>query len=180
MTARKAISKRVRFEVFKRDRFTCQYCGAHPPGVLLHIDHITAVASGGTNEIDNLITACEPCNAGKGARALTDVPKSLQDKAVEIAEREAQLEGYQSILDAKRERIESEMWQIADTLEPGSPERGFNRANLQSIRVFIERLGFHEVLNAAEIATARFPRFGNKTFRYFCGVCWKKIKDGGS
>lgn len=45
--ARKAISKKTRFEVFKRDRFTCQYCGATPPGVLLHIDHIHPVAEGG-------------------------------------------------------------------------------------------------------------------------------------
>jgi len=35
-----AISKRDRFEVFKRDKFTCQYCGKAAPDVVLHIDHI--------------------------------------------------------------------------------------------------------------------------------------------
>ena len=62
-TTRKGISKKTRFDVFKRDLFACQYCGAHPPGVLLHVDHIVAVASGGTNDKDNLVTACQPCNA---------------------------------------------------------------------------------------------------------------------
>ncbi len=37
MARKKAgISKRLRFEVFKRDGFVCQYCGNHPPAVVLH------------------------------------------------------------------------------------------------------------------------------------------------
>jgi hypothetical protein len=69
---RKAISKRVRFEVFKRDSFTCQYCGCKAPEVILWIDHIVPVAKGGKNDILNLVTACEPCNAGKSAKLLSD------------------------------------------------------------------------------------------------------------
>ena len=41
---RVAISKRLRFEVFKRDRFECQYCGQTPPAVILHCDHIIPVS----------------------------------------------------------------------------------------------------------------------------------------
>jgi len=72
--ARKALSKSTRFEVFKRDHFTCQYCGAQPPGVVLVIDHIHPIAAGGSNEMDNLTTACEPCNQGKSAKLLSKVP----------------------------------------------------------------------------------------------------------
>jgi len=50
------MSKRLRFEVFKRDRFVCQYCGGQPPEVILVVDHIEPVAGGGANSIDNLIT----------------------------------------------------------------------------------------------------------------------------
>lgn len=35
-----AISKRVRFDVFKRDSFKCQYCGKSAPDVILEVDHI--------------------------------------------------------------------------------------------------------------------------------------------
>ena len=63
MSDRKPISDRVRFQVLKRDRFTCQYCGKS--GVELEVDHITPVAKGGTNDIGNLITACKSCNRGK-------------------------------------------------------------------------------------------------------------------
>ncbi len=70
--ARKAISKKVRFEVFKRDAFTCQYCGAKSPDAILVVDHIKPVFTGGGNDITNLNTACQPCNAGKGATELYD------------------------------------------------------------------------------------------------------------
>jgi hypothetical protein len=63
---RKPISKSLRFSVLRRDGFTCRYCGAKPPEVVLHLDHVLAVANGGTNEESNLVTACLPCNLGKG------------------------------------------------------------------------------------------------------------------
>ena len=57
VSKRKTIPKTVRFEVFKRDKFTCQYCGQMAPDVILEIDHIKPVAEGGENDILNLITA---------------------------------------------------------------------------------------------------------------------------
>jgi hypothetical protein len=69
---RKSTGKRLRFEVFKRDHFTCQYCGAQPPDVVLVVDHITPVSAGGDNDPTNLISACEPCNQGKSDKPLGD------------------------------------------------------------------------------------------------------------
>lgn len=65
---REPISKSLRFEVFKRDGFACQYCGAKAPKAVLHADHIQPVAAGGRSRISNLVTACEACNLGKGDR----------------------------------------------------------------------------------------------------------------
>lgn len=72
---RTPISKKLRFEVLKRDSFTCQYCGSKAPDVILHVDHIKSVATGGIGEIINLITSCADCNLGKG-------PRNLNDKSV--------------------------------------------------------------------------------------------------
>src|SRR5262249_35183563 len=66
----RTISPSLRFEVFRRDGSTCQYCGRRAPHVVLHVDHVKAVAIGGTNDPDNLIAACSVCNIGKGARSL--------------------------------------------------------------------------------------------------------------
>jgi 5-methylcytosine-specific restriction endonuclease McrA len=72
MAERISIKKQVRFEVFKRDKFTCQYCGKKAPDVVLNVDHIKPVANGGDNNIINLITSCFDCNNGKSSRELSD------------------------------------------------------------------------------------------------------------
>lgn len=77
---RTPIPKKLRFEVFKRDSFKCQYCGKSAPEVVLHVDHIKPVAEGGTDEITNLITACDDCNLGKGARKLDDSSVVVKQK----------------------------------------------------------------------------------------------------
>lgn len=48
---RKPISKMLRFEVFKRDSFTCQYCGNMAPDIILEVDHINPVKNGGNKDI---------------------------------------------------------------------------------------------------------------------------------
>lgn len=68
--SRKPISKKLRFEVFKRDSFICQYCGKSAPSVVLEVDHIEPVSKGGTNDILNLVTSCFDCNNGR--RRLSD------------------------------------------------------------------------------------------------------------
>jgi len=150
--------------------------------VLLHADHIIPVRDGGEADIDNLITSCEGCNLGKGATPLSVMPQSLSEKAAQVAEREAQIAGYSEIMEAKRERLEDEMWRVADTLHENASNDGFAKADLLSIKRFIERLGFYEVLEAADIAHLKKPFSDNQRWKYFCGVCWKKIRDaeGGS
>lgn len=173
---RVGLSTKTRFEIFKRDLFACQYCGAHPPQVLLHVDHIVPVAEGGGNETENLVTACEPCNLGKGARQLSSAPESLASKASRIAEAEAQLKGYQEIARKRVERIEDEMWEVAEVLWPGSSQKGANRSDLRSIKTFVEKLGVVDVLDLAEIARAAKPYGGNRMWLYFCGCCWRAIR----
>lgn len=62
---RKYMSNRIRFKVFKRDNFTCQYCGRIAPTVILEVDHINPISNGGDEYITNLITSCYDCNRGK-------------------------------------------------------------------------------------------------------------------
>lgn len=64
--------KWIRILVFERDDWTCQYCGKRRAQALLQVDHIVPIASGGSNKMFNLVTACQPCNTGKGA---TNLPR---------------------------------------------------------------------------------------------------------
>jgi hypothetical protein len=72
MADRKNISKKTRFEVFKRDGFKCLYCGKSAPDVVLVIDHIEPVSKGGADQILNYATSCVDCNAGKSDRRIND------------------------------------------------------------------------------------------------------------
>lgn|SRR5574340_52982 len=66
--SRSGISSSVRWQVFARDSFTCNYCGRKPPQVVLEADHKISVANGGSDDIENLVTSCADCNRGKGAK----------------------------------------------------------------------------------------------------------------
>ncbi len=59
------ISPRLRFEILKRDHFTCQYCGRKPPEVELEVDHVEPYSKTKDSSPENLITACKECNRGK-------------------------------------------------------------------------------------------------------------------
>ena len=55
----------TRFNVFLRDRFTCQYCGTRED---LTFDHVIPRSKGGQTTWNNVVAACAPCNLRKGDR----------------------------------------------------------------------------------------------------------------
>ena len=61
------VSKRARYEVLRRDDFTCRYCRSKDGE--LHVDHVTPVSLGGSDHPDNLVAACKDCNLGKASSA---------------------------------------------------------------------------------------------------------------
>jgi hypothetical protein len=65
---RVGIGPKLRHEIFLRDNFTCQHCGASPrkdQSVIIEVDHIVPVSKGGANDKSNLQTLCDVCNSGK-------------------------------------------------------------------------------------------------------------------
>jgi hypothetical protein len=171
---RKPIGKKLRFEVFKRDGFTCQYCGSHPPSAVLNIDHIEPVALGGGNDIDNLITACSCCNSGKGATPLSKKVDSIKDKHAILIEANNQLMGYQETVRVIDQTRTHESLVVASVFSDYFDGWMINDSLIPDIKQFVKKLGFHEVKEAMEIACSRKDR--NTAFRYFCGICWNKIR----
>jgi hypothetical protein len=106
------------------------------------------------------------------------VPRTLAEKAEEIKERETQLLGYREVVQQQTDRIEDDMWRVADDLVKDASTNGMNRDWLREIKTFNERLPLHVVIDAAELAYARRPFSDRQRFKYFCGICWNKIREG--
>jgi 5-methylcytosine-specific restriction endonuclease McrA len=56
----------TRYNVFLRDRFTCQYCQERLPAAKLTFDHVVPRSRGGATSWENVVAACGPCNTAKG------------------------------------------------------------------------------------------------------------------
>ena len=65
---RSTLPKSLRHKILKRDRYTCQACGARAPDVELEVDHKIPISRGGKDEESNLTTLCKDCNRGKRDR----------------------------------------------------------------------------------------------------------------
>lgn len=165
MTERKAVSKTLRFEVFKRDSFTCQYCGRKAPDIVLEIEHVHPVSLGGDNDIMNLVTSCEDCNDGKGARP-------LDDNAV-VEKKRRQLERLQE----RREQIDMMMqWQeglrgvdthAVDRLvtyfcESARWAHGLNENGRAEFRKLLAKFSLEEILQSIEISTRQYIEIDEK------------------
>lgn len=111
-----AVSHRTRFEVFKRDNFTCQYCGRITPEVILEVDHIIARAAGGSDDMINLRTSCYDCNRGKSDIPLNELTtgEDPHDRAILLLERERQLREYNEVLRVINERTENDYWPLQE------------------------------------------------------------------
>ena len=67
----------TRFNVFLRDKFSCQYCGNKNE---LTFDHLLPRSRGGKTDWDNVVTSCSGCNVQKGGRLLKSSGMILQQK----------------------------------------------------------------------------------------------------
>jgi len=73
--------KLTRREVFRRDNYTCQYCGRRD--ISLTVDHILPKHLGGQHVWTNVVAACPGCNHRKGGRRLDEVHMSLLKVPIE-------------------------------------------------------------------------------------------------
>jgi hypothetical protein len=179
-----AIAKRLRYEVLRRDGHTCYYCGAKAPEVKLVVDAVVPEALGGSHKDPaNLRAACEPCNSGKtssspdaplvaavaadAARWARAMAVAQQAMLAEIDARKADQEQFRQWWDS---------WGYGDgdsrTLIPKDPNWR------QSVDQLVAAgLPLAILKNCIEIAMSRQSIRPEATFRYMCGVAWKKLTE---
>lgn len=162
MTTRQSIGPKLRFEVFKRDSFTCQYCGSKAPEVVLQVDHIHPVAEGGDADIMNLVTSCQTCNGGKGARLLSDasVVEKQRAQIEELEERRQQLEMMLQWRDGLRDLDEAQIDAVSRSVAERTNLQP-NAAGRMDIRRWIKKYGVEEVIVAADESFIHHMQWGS-------------------
>lgn len=166
---RKAISKRVRFEVFKRDSFKCQYCGKCAPDVVLHVDHIDPVSNGGDNEIMNLVTACVDCNLGKSDKALDDSSaiERQRKQLEELNERREQIELMLEWRNALKDMDEDVVSYVVDAIEDSMNGHTVNDSGRAHVRKWLKTFSTEELIYAIDQSSNRFLRSGEEDYQGF-------------
>lgn len=172
-----AITKKMRFDIFKRDCFTCQYCGGTPPKVVLEIDHIHPKSKGGDNKEDNYLTSCFDCNRGKSNRSLTNIPQTLKERTSVLKEKSTQMQEYNKFMSIIQKQKEKAIDRICVPYEAKFPD--YTLADIfkeTTLSMFLNKLNEEEIIEAMQIACSRFNTSYN-IVKYFCGICWTKIRE---
>lgn len=168
-----AVSKRLRYEVLRRDNYTCRYCGASAPEVKLTVDHVTPVALGGSDEPTNLVSACGPCNFGKSSSS-PDAPL-VEDVAQDalrfvralalVADRRTEEREY-------RERLLLEISNDWFTYTRNGPLPDNWEYTIVSLHT--AGLCYFDMEELIKM-TAKTPLVKDQ-WRYFCGCAWNRIR----
>ncbi len=177
-----AVSKRLRYEILRRDNHTCRYCGASAPDVPLRVDHVTPVALGGTDTPDNLVASCEPCNNGKSSATVDSTlvanvsddalrwAAAMEQAAENLREQETPKLEYRDAFLAEWNR-----WHLGkdDDKKVPLPEdwkQAMDRFRVAGIPTWM----WAGIVDAAMTNQKVTPE---NTFRYVCGIAWNKVTE---
>jgi len=162
MNERKSIGKGLRFDIFRRDQFTCRYCGRRPPEVVLEVDHLVPIAQGGENSEPNLVTSCDECNRGKSAKSLVGAPPSadIDPAFLEIEQEAAEMRRYLRAKEGRDAALEEVVRELDIAWCEAAGTDWYPSALPHWIRIFGP-----EMVEKALLATApkwRFGKFGTR------------------
>lgn len=177
-TKRKSLSKKTRFEVFKRDSFKCQYCGACAPEAILVVDHIDPLSKDGADDMMNYITACQPCNAGKSDRVLGDNTAIQKQKGQldELNERREQIEMMLKWRDGLKDIDSFQMEIVSDAWSETAVGWHLNEKGLKTAKSYVKKHGLAAVLEAIEKAGEVYVKVvDDKATQESVELAWSKV-----
>lgn len=168
---RQSIGKKLRFEIFARDNFTCRYCGLQSDQVRLVIDHVIPVCKGGTNEPENLATCCEPCNQGKSGTPINKITTSESHRLALAQEMRDQLETIRAAKRASKARQDLRQ-EVCNYICEARGVESVRKIDLNVFCSLVQRHGANNVFRWIDIAAARLKpsQSSNDFLRYVCGI----------
>lgn len=179
MTERKSLTKKIRFEVFKRDNFKCQYCGCSAPDKVLEVDHMIPISKNGTNDMLNLVTSCFDCNRGKSNNLISD-NSVLEKQRHQIEQLNLRRQQLEMLMEWKlgMKNIDDEALNKCDDYIGSLTGYNLSKPALITLSKLIKRFGIENIIEAIEISYNRYYLSNNEDFELFfnkiSGICITK------
>lgn len=178
-----AVSRRLRFEILRRDNHTCRYCGASAPDVKLTVDHVVPEALGGSDDPSNLVAACAGCNGGKSSVA-PDSPH-VADVAADALRWSTAIRAAADEMLADLQRRNGVRHHFDNAWSDWGVGEGDDRTPVprpagwqNSIDSFMAAgLPMPVLLDCMRKAMANKKLRPEDIFRYMCGIAWKKVTE---
>lgn len=175
---RQPISKRLRYEVLRRDGFTCRYCGAKAPDVEITVDHVNPVVLGGSSTAENLVAACRDCNAGKTSTTPdTPIVGDVESDALRWA---LAMKTAANVQYEQRARIAAYILEFDLTWTSWHYEHDGSDHEIQrpgdwenSVRTWFA-VGM-PIAVLTELVDQTMPRRTRDPWKYFCGAVWRYL-----
>jgi len=176
-----AISKRLRFEILRRDNHACRYCGASAPEAQLTVDHVIPVVLGGTDEPANLVTACVPCNSGKTS-ASPDQPLVEDVSADALRWANAIAEAANTLLldHGRRVELRERFLNAWTTWTYGPKHQEFELPStwMNSVdQILAAGLPIEVLCECVDLTMGATHVRRENLFRYMCGIAWRKVRE---
>lgn len=172
-----AVSKRMRYEVLRRDNHTCRYCGGSAPDVKLTVDHVVPVALGGSDDPTNLVAACKDCNAGKTSTS-PDAPL-VADIDAKAAAWDLALTQAIEARAARQMHVGMDVDYILEMWSDANPHWAQAPQDAETtVEGFIVRgLNANDLEKAIDVATSKPGLAQRSRWSYFCGICWNMVRE---
>jgi len=163
---KRSVSKKTRFEVFKRDSFKCQYCGKSAPDVILNCDHIKPISKGGNNGLMNLITACFDCNSGKSNRKLSDqsVIKKQKMQIDELNERREQLKLLQKYRESVKSIDQEKVSYLVSLIEDDLVGCIVSDLEINSIKSWVKKYQYKIIIESMEASAKQYLQINGEGY----------------
>lgn len=165
-----SLSKRTRFEVLKRDGFSCRYCGATAIAGLLEVDHVIPVAEGGLDVPENLVAACLDCNRGKSAVPLDESRLSPGRTTEAMLEHAEQMRAYLAAVQEVEDAIQDLVDHVIRHWQANVDEEGMPTSLAKRMPYYLRKMSMPRILEAVEITGSKGLRGALATKKYFVAV----------
>lgn len=178
-----SVSKRLRFEILRRDNHQCQYCGEKAPDVTLHVDHVIPVALGGSDKPENLVAACKDCNLGKtslpaSAPLVASIGTLSAGYALEMVDRMTQIRGSLELEDEYYEEFES-AWNVWTCQGKRIPLPADHQTSIYRWARMGVPVGLIERAIKTAMTKEGLRPVPHAEFNYMAGVVWRTLEDTG-